>query len=116
MPKRKQQKPFWPLILMVVGVVLIAGAVIFAANAPPSSTPSATPEPASFIPFPDVPRVSPQDARAAYETNAAVFLDVRGEPFYSGGHIPGAVSIYEGDLPTRIDELDPSDWIIPYCT
>jgi rhodanese-related sulfurtransferase len=56
------------------------------------------------------------DAKAALEIQNAIFLDPRGEPFYSEGHIPGAISIPEDELEARLGELDPDAWIITYCT
>ena len=116
MPNRRQQKSIWPLVLVIVGVALIGGALIWAASLPPEEGPLPEPTAGIAIPFPEVPRVSLADARAAYETNAAVFVDVRGEPFYSERHITGALSIPEEDLPAGLDALEPTDWIIPYCT
>ena len=42
--------------------------------------------------------------------------DGSGYQHYLAGHIPGAVTITEDELPERIDEFSPSDWIITYCT
>jgi rhodanese-related sulfurtransferase len=61
-----------------------------------------------------VPRVSLADAKAAYETGGAVFVDVRDAESYAQSHIPGALSIPLSELPNRIGELNPSDWIITY--
>ena len=35
---------------------------------------------------------------------------------FEQAHIPGALNIPLNDLPDRIQELDPSAWIITYCT
>ena len=59
-------------------------------------------------------RVSLDDAKAAFDASAAVFVDVRASSSYEASHIPGAVSIPLNDLPTRVGELDPAAWIIPY--
>ena len=61
-------------------------------------------------------RLSLADAKAAFDDDAAVFLDVRNESSYAAGHIPGAVSIPLAELESRIVELDPNQWIITYCT
>ena len=68
------------------------------------------------IPYADIRRISLQEARAALETGNAVFLDVRGKSYYDQSHIPGALSIPEEELPGRLDELNPADWILTYCT
>lgn len=77
------------------------------------SAPVVTPSPASVD---QVQRVSLMDAKAALDAGTAVFLDVRDGSSYAVSHIPGAVLIPITDLPTRMGELKPSDWIIPYCT
>jgi hypothetical protein len=61
-----------------------------------------------------VVRVSIDDAKAAFDAQTAVFVDVRANSSYEISHIPGAVSIPLNDLPTRVGELDPAAWIIPY--
>jgi hypothetical protein len=66
--------------------------------------------------YPDIPRVSVKDAKAAYDTRIAIFVDVRGSDAYAQSHIVGALSIPLGELPDRMNELDPADWIITYCT
>ena len=75
------------------------------------ATPAGTAPPASVE---QVVRVSLDDAKAAFDANTAVFVDVRASSSYEISHIPGAVSIPLNDLPTRVGELDPEAWIIPY--
>jgi rhodanese-related sulfurtransferase len=41
---------------------------------------------------------------------------VRGDPYYSEGHIPGAISMTQEEMATRMGELDKNAWIITYCT
>ena len=66
--------------------------------------------------YPEIQRVYLEQAKAAFDDRSAVFLDVRGAEFYAFSHIPGAVNIPLADLSTRLNELDPDQWIIPYCT
>ena len=54
------------------------------------------------IPYPDVPRVSLADAKAAYDQGTAVFLDVRGTSDYETEHITGAISIPEMQIESRL--------------
>lgn len=61
-----------------------------------------------------VPRVSLADAKAAFDTHSAVFVDVRAAEAYAQAHIPGALSIPLAELPQRLGELDPAAWIITY--
>jgi 3-mercaptopyruvate sulfurtransferase SseA len=119
MARRRNQGSIWPIVMVGMGLVLILGAigwyVMNSSNS--SSAPLSTPQTADVkIPYPDVQRVSLGDAKAAYDTKMAVFVDVRGEPYYSQGHIPGALSITDVELPNRLNELNTSDWIITYCT
>jgi 3-mercaptopyruvate sulfurtransferase SseA len=76
----------------------------------PDSAPQALNEPE------EVARVSLEEARAAYDKNEALFLDVRSTSSYASSHIPGARSIPLADLESRMGDLDPSQWIITYCT
>jgi len=107
-----------PFILIGGGLVLIIGALawlLISANTAPST--ESGPE---FVmvrgPHPDIPRVSLEDAKEAFDNGDAVFLDVRGDEAYTISHIPGAISISENDLVSRFNELTPSEWIITYCT
>jgi 3-mercaptopyruvate sulfurtransferase SseA len=61
-------------------------------------------------------RLSLEEARAAYDKNEALFLDVRSAGSYASSHIPGARSIPLGELESRMGELNPDQWIITYCT
>jgi hypothetical protein len=66
--------------------------------------------------FPEVERVSLEDARMALDSGSAVFVDVRDAFDYAEAHIPEALSIPLAQLDDRVTELNPSDWIITYCT
>ena len=48
-------------------------------------------------------------------TGDVVILDVRPEPEYAAGHLPGAVHIPLEDLATRIGELPRDREIVAYC-
>ena len=45
----------------------------------------------------------------------AVILDVRPEPEYTAGHLPGAVHIPLEELAQRLAELPPDREIVAYC-
>lgn len=66
----------------------------------------------------DVPRVSVQDAKEAFDNHTAVFMDVRSKASYDAEHIPNAFSTPLEKLETNPSDLGlPLDhWIIPYCT
>ena len=108
----KKRKKLFPWILLVSGALLLLAGLAFAWQNRPNAVP-ASPTLASVE---DVPRVSLADAKAAFDAGTAIFLDVRDSSSYAGSHIPGAVLISLSDLSARMGELDPSAWIIPYCT
>jgi hypothetical protein len=66
--------------------------------------------------YPEIPRVPLKDAKAAFDGEASVFVDVRSSGEYDEAHIPGALSIPVNELEGRLAELDKSQWIITYCT
>lgn len=114
---RFNRRYIFPILLILFGFALIFGAIFWFYNAP-STMSARTPTPTEDvrIPFPEIQRVSLADAKAAYDLGTAVFVDVRGELYYSEQHIPGALSITEEELPQNLSKLDPQAWIILYCT
>jgi rhodanese-related sulfurtransferase len=48
-------------------------------------------------------------------TGEVVLLDVRPEPEYRAGHIPGAISIPLEELETRLAALPPGREVVAYC-
>jgi hypothetical protein len=108
-----------PFLLMALGLVMVIGAMAFALNlpsTPATPTASTSSNTGAMIPFSSVPRISLADAKAAHELGSAIFMDVRGEPWYSNGHIQGAVSVPENEVEAFLDQFSPQDWIITYCT
>jgi hypothetical protein len=108
MPKKRPQNRSLPLaiILAGAGLLLITGALLVSRLLQPASSPPDTTA--------QVPRVSLQEARQAYDRGTAVFLDVRDAQSYAESHIPGAVSMPVSLVESRLAELDPQQWIIPY--
>jgi 3-mercaptopyruvate sulfurtransferase SseA len=98
--------------------VLIAAAVLVIAAL--TACTAATPQTGQSSPNEEAPqevqRVTLEESKAAFDNNAAVFLDVRNESSYAASHIPGALSIPLAELEARINELDPGQWTITYCT
>jgi 3-mercaptopyruvate sulfurtransferase SseA len=105
-----------PIVSIVMGVLLIVGAMIVVSGITTRPEPVEPSDPQFVGPHPDVSRISVTDAKMAYDNGEAVFVDVRGEPYYSEGHIPGALSIEESEVLARLTELNPEDLIITYCT
>ena len=124
----------FPILMVVLGGVLMIGALLWFVFATRQSVPavsqlatpvvvsnsssisSITPVASPAIPYPEIKRISSGDAKAAFELKSAVFIDVRGDPYYSEGHIPGAISMTQEEMATRMGELDKNAWIITYCT
>ena len=66
----------------------------------------------------DVPRVPLEQAKAALDSGAAIFVDVRSADAYQAKHVKGAISIPLAEIeanPTGL-KLDKDQWIITYCT
>jgi 3-mercaptopyruvate sulfurtransferase SseA len=116
MSARRRQSSSFPLALIALGLLLIlaAGGWYLYQVLNPEGTVQSLPQ--SESEDDGVPRVSLADAKAAYETGSAVFLDVRDAESYAQSHITGALSIPLSELPDRMGELNESTWIITYCT
>ena len=107
--KQKIDPSIW--VILVGGLMLLVAVIVLltqSRQAAPSSTGTQNPN----IPYPEVVRVSVQDAKAAFDAGTAVFVDVRGDELYNTGHIPGALSIADTEMDSRFTELDPNAWII----
>lgn len=92
------------IIILVVGIGLIAAAVILQNSGSPGSAVS------------DIPRVSLSEAKQAYDSGQAIIVDVRSESAYQELHAAGAISIPYEDLQSRMNEMNPGQWVITYCT
>lgn len=103
-----------PLLLVIIGGALFLGAALFALYFGRNSAPQAIVPTQDWSGTGQIPRVSVEEAKAAYDSGQAVFVDVRSAEVYSEDHIPGALSIPLAELPDRLDELNPGDWIILY--
>ena len=66
----------------------------------------------------EVPRVTVEDAKAAFDSGSAIIVDVRSVQAFEASHIPGAINIQLGVFETNPTELDHAKdhWIITYCT
>ncbi len=109
-----------PKAMVGLGIILILSSTIWFLNATgkifAGQAEQVAPVASPRIPYPQIRRVSLADAMAAFELKQAVFIDARGEPYYSEGHIPGALSMTPDEIPSRLSELDRNAWIIIYCT
>ena len=112
---RQKKNNFVPLVTLVGGGLLLIVAAFMLANQTPAATP--TPE-AAFVEevYPEIQRISIDEAKAALDSGSAVFVDVRSAEAYQASHISGAVNIPSEELEARLGELDKAQWIITYCT
>jgi 3-mercaptopyruvate sulfurtransferase SseA len=102
------------LFVLTAGVTILVA--ILAACTAATQQAEATPTSPSVAAPQEVQRITLEESKAAFDSDAAVFLDVRSETSYAASHIPGALSIPLAELGPRIAELDPNQWIITYCT
>jgi 3-mercaptopyruvate sulfurtransferase SseA len=119
-PTRKTRQPIFPIVMVVFGIFLILGSVAWLVNASrvaeAQQASLSAPVTSPRIPYPEVARVSLGDSKAAFDLQQAIFVDTRGEPYFSQGHIPDAISMTDDEVVSRMSELDPNAWIITYCT
>ncbi len=117
MVSKNKYHRFLPVILLALGLILMSVAVVWFVFIRADNNPD---KDLDFIegriPFPEIPRISLQDAKAAYDLGSAIWVDVRSSSNYKESHIPGAISLPEDEILERLNELSTSDWIIPYCT
>ena len=113
--------PAIPIVVGVVLVIVVFGVLLSldswrSAPAESAANPTALPMATLPIPYPDVPRISVQDARKDLSAGEIVMVDVRSETSYDALHIEGAISIPENQIESRLDELDRESNIVLYCT
>jgi hypothetical protein len=104
-----------PAILIGAGIFIILVVVIWQLSLLPTTT--AAPAAGNFdIPYPEIKRVSLEDAKTALDAGSAVFLDVRDSGTFGSKHITGAINIPLDELEQRATELPKDRWIITVCT
>lgn len=120
-------------IILALSILLLA--TLACNSVLPQTEPAASPAPTLDLPQPtfvsptqsqqelplteaDVPRVTVEDAKLAFDNGEAIIVDVRSAEFYAESHIAGAVSIPLGEFEINIANvpLDKNAWIITYCT
>jgi hypothetical protein len=114
--KKKQQNKssLMPIFIILTGSILTLAALLWGVFSQNSRQATVIPPTQSIASESPVPRVSVQDAKAAYDQQAAVFVDVRDAQSFAASHIQGAINIPLNDLPARYQELNPEAWIITY--
>ncbi len=63
----------------------------------------------------DLPHIAVEQAQAYIAEHEPVILDVREPDEYASRHIPGAISMPQSDLATRLDELDTQREYVVVC-
>ena len=64
----------------------------------------------------DAPRITLADAKAAFDSGDAYFIDTRAAEQYKAEHIKGAVNISAGEIDAKIGSLPKNKKIIAYCS
>lgn len=114
MPKQKPNSQIPVFLAIGGGLLLIVATILLATqNAPAAPTPAAAFEEDTY---PEIPRVSLDEAKAALDSDSALFVDVRSAEAYQGSHIANSINIPFEELESRLGELDKAQWIITYCT
>ena len=117
---RKQKPQKFPILFLIVGgLLLVVSAVVLVMQNNTGQATQVSPVTGGDHEeetYPGIGRISLADAKAALDTGSAVFVDVRIVEAYTVNHIPGALNLPLGELETRLNELDPNQWIITYCT
>lgn len=122
---KRKHTSFAPWIMGGIGLLLITLALFLvlnseqerqrASNQPIAEIPDSAGEQENQV-YPEITRVSLEDALAAHETGRAVFVDVRGQRFFDEKHIAGAVVLDEMNMEPTLQSLSKEAWIITYCT
>jgi len=63
----------------------------------------------------EVPRITLEDAKKAYDDNSAIFIDARPAEAYRDDHVKGAINIPLGST-TDFSTLPKGKTIIVYCS
>lgn len=117
MPRRKKTLSIPVLLSIGGGLLLITAAFMMALqNTPAPAAPAVSTNEHEEDTYPEIPRATLNEAKAAVDAGTAILVDVRDAGSYAESHISGALSIPLTELDERLGELDRSQWIITYCT
>ncbi len=118
---RQRGRPWLAIGAVVLLLAAAAGALVWFNNSQqPAASPAVmiptVPVASQNIPYPDVARVSVEQAHISAMSGEAVLVDVRDLPFYQMGHARGAISLPLNELPARFSELPKDKAVLFYCT
>ena len=117
MSKPKKKQKIYPMLLILFSIIVLLGAVIaLVSTQKPDQVNLNNIDSEHEEDYSDIERVTLEEAKKALDLGQAVFLDVRGPAAFDGGHIPGSKLIPVIEIENRLNELNPNDWIITYCT
>ena len=107
--------------LIAIAVIVVLATLIAACGETDASESTLAPPPpdehgATGLPYPEVPRVTADQAHAMSQAGSAVIVDVRTADAYAEAHVSGALSVPEGQLAALVDDLPKDKAIITYCT
>lgn len=108
---REKPRLLIPLLIVIGGTLFLVASLVIVLGGGVLGEPTPT---VHLLSNDQVQRVEVQEAKAAYDSGKAIFLDVRSSDAFAAGHIPGAINIPLGEIEARMSELDPDDWIITY--
>jgi hypothetical protein len=110
-------------ILLVVLLFVLSACGVQPTEVQPTLPPTQILEPAltpENLPHSEaeVPRISVEEARTAFESGAAIMVDVRDPGAFDESHIAGASSVPLEEIEQNLTglTLDKEQWIITYCT
>lgn len=105
------------LVLTAVALGCQTASTKIADNNPaPNVVPTNVATQAEATPADDAPRISLADAKAAFDTGGALFIDTRASASYDAEHIKGALNIPMDKLADRIKDLPRDKKIVAYCS
>jgi hypothetical protein len=110
--RTKQSRIFLPILILVAILALSITSVILAHNRAETNRTDT----GEITHQDDVPRVTVEEAYRAFQDGEVVIVDTRSPAQFQAQHIPGAINMPVDLIDTRKAELDPSAWIITYCT
>lgn len=64
----------------------------------------------------EVPRISMEDAKKAFDAGSATFVDARSLDIYKEEHIKGAIDVPFGAPEKQVDSIPKGKTIIVYCS
>lgn len=114
---RKRPFPWFAIALVILSTLFVVGIVFLLRDS--STSPAvelAAENDAPNLPYPEIARISVDDARERLDSDDTVFVDVRGAEQYATAHIAGAISIPLDALEPRSRDLAKDSEIITYCT